>query len=83
MYCRVRLTCHQNQEKLFEATATGISKNHADRRAAKKIIEEPMYGAKHPVKALNERKLNATYMLENKAEGQLIQKVRNLNCKNS
>ena len=55
--------------------ATGISKNHADRRAAKKIIEEPTYGAKSPVQALTERKLKATYVLENKTEGQLIQKV--------
>ena len=76
MYCRVRVTCHQNGEKLFESTATGISKNHADRRAAKKILEEPSYGAKAPNQVIAERKMNneVTYILEKTVQGQLMQK---------
>lgn len=74
MYCRVRLTCYQNNEKLFESTATGISKLHADRRAAKKILEEPTYGAKLPGHVISERNINISYIMEIKDAGQIIQK---------
>lgn len=74
MYCRVRLSCFQNGEKLFETTATGISKLHADRRAAKKIIEEPKYGAKMPGQVLSERNIKFSYNLEVKKDGAIIQK---------
>ena len=39
MYCRVRVSVEQNGVKLTEATATGISKGHAESRAAFKIVE--------------------------------------------
>ena len=39
MYCRVRVSVFQNGVKLTESTATGISKIHAESRAAFKIIE--------------------------------------------
>jgi len=74
MYCRVRLTCYQDGEKLFESTATGISKLHADRRAAKKIMEEPTYGAKQTGKVIAERNIKLTYVMETKQAGKIIQK---------
>ncbi|CBY41824.1 unnamed protein product, partial [Oikopleura dioica] len=74
MYCRVRVSVFQNGVKLTESTATGISKIHAESRAAFKIIEEPKYEGKPCLAQLQERKIQVRWEIES-AKEDLLKKV--------
>lgn len=74
MYCRVRVTCLEKGDKLCEATATGISKAHADCRAAMKIVEEPTYEGKSCLTVLAERKVSYRFEAD-ESSGSVLKKV--------
>jgi len=74
MYCRVRVSVFQNGVKLTESTATGISKIHAESRAAFKIIEEPKYEGKPCLAQLQERKIQVRWEIES-AKEDVLKKV--------